>query len=151
MTLYRHFPSKKDSALAFLDLREERWTIEWLKAEIERRAHTPRERLLAVFDLYHEWFQQPDFEGCSFIKVMLESEPGSPLHEAACAQLNKLGDYVTDLALAADVTDPASLSSTWQMLMKGAIVSACAGNINAAAEAKAAASVFLKALSKSVI
>src|SRR6266536_5055169 len=49
MTLYRHYPSKDDLALAFLRRREELWTRCWLQREVERRARTPGERLLAVF------------------------------------------------------------------------------------------------------
>src|SRR6202165_3361696 len=49
-TLYRHFASKEQLVLAFLDLRERRWTREWLEAESESRAATQQERLLIVFD-----------------------------------------------------------------------------------------------------
>ena len=35
MTLYRHFSSKEDLVLAFLERREERWTRLWLQAEVE--------------------------------------------------------------------------------------------------------------------
>src|SRR5258707_1167511 len=52
MTLYRHYPSKKDLALAFLRRREELWTRSWLQQEVERLAHTPAARLLAVFDVF---------------------------------------------------------------------------------------------------
>jgi len=72
MTLYRHYPSKKDLALAFLRRREELWTRSWLQQEVERLAHTPAARLLAVFDVFDKWFRRSDFEGCSFIKVLLE-------------------------------------------------------------------------------
>ena len=34
MTLYRNFPSKDDLALAFLEMREERWTRAWLWTEV---------------------------------------------------------------------------------------------------------------------
>jgi AcrR family transcriptional regulator len=75
MSLYHHFPSKDDLVLAFLELRMERWTRGWLEAEIERRAETPRERLLAVFDVFDEWFHESDFEGCSFILTLMEGGP----------------------------------------------------------------------------
>ncbi len=48
MTLYRHYPSKDDLALAFLRRREELWTRSWLQQEVERRTRAPAERLLAA-------------------------------------------------------------------------------------------------------
>src|SRR6476620_7730380 len=72
MTLYRNFPSKDELILAFLDRRAERWTHEWLESEAAKRGGNPAQRLLAVFDTFDGWFRQADFEGCSFINVMLE-------------------------------------------------------------------------------
>jgi len=40
-TLYRHFASKDDLVLAFLQHREQLWTKEWVEAEARRRADTP--------------------------------------------------------------------------------------------------------------
>ena len=40
-TLYRHFGSKQELVLAFLERREELWTSGWLQAEVERRAANP--------------------------------------------------------------------------------------------------------------
>src|SRR5205807_7684370 len=40
MTLYRHYPSKDDLALAFLRRREELWTRSWLQREAKRRGRT---------------------------------------------------------------------------------------------------------------
>ncbi len=83
-TLYRHFGSKQELVLAFLERREEVWTYGWLAAEVQRRERDPRRRLLAIFDVFDEWFRRPDFEGCSFINVMLEHPAADhPLHVAA--------------------------------------------------------------------
>src|SRR5262245_52676294 len=71
MTLHRHFASKDDLVLAFLERREQLWTKDWLEAEVKRRASEPDEQLLAIFDVFDEWFRQDDFEGCSFINVLL--------------------------------------------------------------------------------
>src|SRR5688572_14049702 len=57
-TLYRHFRSKDELVLAFLGRREQRWTHEWLETEARRRGATPEEQLLAIFDVFHEWFQR---------------------------------------------------------------------------------------------
>ena len=82
MTLYRNFASKDDLILAFLERREERWTRAWLQDTVESRAATPAQRLLAIFDVFGEWFARDDFEGCSFINVMLElDDPGSPVRQ----------------------------------------------------------------------
>src|SRR5712671_3545328 len=64
-TLYKHFRSKDDLVLAFLNQREQFWTRDWVVAEATRRGTTPEEYLLAIFDLFDEWFQRDDFEGCS--------------------------------------------------------------------------------------
>ena len=40
MTLYRNFGSKDELIVAFLAVREERWTRGWLQAEVEQRART---------------------------------------------------------------------------------------------------------------
>lgn len=145
MTLYRHFPSKEHLALAFLEMRDQRWTVDWLKAGVERGPSDPAERLLLIFDLFDEWFQAPDFEGCSFIKVLLESAAGSAVHEAAGHFLIRVRAFVTDLATEACIEGPADFGAAWHMLMEGSIVSACSGNRAAALEAKRAATLLLSA------
>src|SRR3954453_16935034 len=79
-TLYRQFASKQALALAFLRRREEEWTQAWLQTEVEARTADPAGRLLAVFDVFDEWFRRPGFEGCAFINVMLvHAEPDDPV------------------------------------------------------------------------
>src|SRR5277367_6022254 len=50
-TLYRHFPSKDELVLAFLDLREQRWTRDFVEAGALSSSDDPEERLLAIFDV----------------------------------------------------------------------------------------------------
>src|SRR5918997_7119329 len=82
-TLYRHFPSKDDLVLAFLERREERWTRGLVEAEARRRGETPEERLLAVFDVFDEWFRGAAFDTCAFINVLLELGDGHPAGRAS--------------------------------------------------------------------
>src|SRR5919197_5253400 len=99
MTLYRNFPSKDDLILAFLDRRDELWTRAWLQAEAERRGATPAERLLAIFDTFGSWFAREDFEGCSFINVMLEiDDAASPVRQSTVRHLAAIRAFVRDLA-----------------------------------------------------
>ena len=143
-TMYRHFESKQDLVLAFLERREQVWTRAWFQTEVNRRASDPQGRLLAVFDLFDEWFRGPDFEGCSFINVMLEHPDRShPVHQAAVAYLAEIRSYLEDLARQAGIADAEGFAHEWQILMKGAIVAAGEGDRDAALRAKKVATVLL--------
>ncbi len=136
-TLYRHFPSKDDLVLAFLDRREQLWTHEWLETEAKRRGSTPEEQLLAIFDVFDEWFRQDDFEGCSFINVLLETaDREHPVGRSSAVHLEKIRSILRSLAEEADLPDPESFAHTWHILMKGSIVAAGEGDREAAQRAK---------------
>src|ERR1700744_4760057 len=135
--LYRHFGSKQELVLAFLERREEVWTYGWLAAEVQRRERDPRRRLLAIFDVFDEWFREPDFEGCSFINVMLEHpSPDHPLHQAAASYLTRIRAFITELAIDAEVADPGGFARQWHILMKGSIVAAGEGDLDAGRRGK---------------
>jgi len=136
MTLYRHYPSKDDLALAFLRRREEVWTRSWLQQEVERRARTPAEQLLAVFDVFEKWFRRRDFEGCSFIKVLLEHDRGHPVRKAAETHIETIRSFLKRLAADAGVRGADAFARQLQMVMMGSIVAVHAGDRNAARRAK---------------
>ena len=137
-TLYRHFPSKEELVLAFLQRREHRWTREYVEAEARRRGSTPRERLLAIFDVFDEWFHRDDFEGCSFINVLLEmGDLESPLGKASAAHLEYIRSVVRTLADEAGVQDSEAFAHSWHILMKGSIVAAGEGDELAGRRARA--------------
>ena len=136
-TLYRHFRSKEDLVLAFLQRREQRWTRELVEAEARRRGSTPREQLLAIFDVFGEWFEEDDFEGCSFINVLLEAgDRDSPLGNASAAHLEYIRSIVRRLAEEAGIEDAAGFAESWHILMKGSIVAAAEGDALAAQRAR---------------
>jgi AcrR family transcriptional regulator len=136
-TLYRHFASKEDLVLAFLERREELWTKGWLEEEVNGRASEPAERLLAIFDVFDEWFHRRDFEGCSFINVMLEHpDPADRVHRAGVAYLAGIRGFLEGLARAAGIADAEDFARQWHILMKGSIVAAAEGDQDAARRAK---------------
>src|ERR1700694_1474325 len=113
MTFYRHFPSKDDLVLAFLDRREELWTREWLQAESRARASSPEDRLLTIFDLLGEWFRRKDYENCSFIRTLLEvPEARHPLNGAARLHMEHIRDLIAEFAREAAIRDPDDFSRT---------------------------------------
>jgi AcrR family transcriptional regulator len=137
MTLYRHFTCKEQLVLAFLDQRARFWAGGWLQAEIMRRAATPRERLLAIFDVFGEWFRVEGFEGCAFINVMLETtNRDDKVRRASVDHLGKLRELLAQLAGEAGIRDRDRFARKWHLLMKGAIVSAVEGDRDADAHAR---------------
>lgn len=144
MSMYRSFRSKDELVLAVLQRREELWTIRWLQAEVVRRATDPVDRLLAIFDVFDGWFRRRDFEGCLFVNVVLEIEdPAHPIHRAGRAHLANIRSFIQDLAREAGIADPDAFSRQWHILMKGSIVAAGEGDVDAALRAKAIGALLL--------
>ena len=145
MTLYRNFPSKDDLILDFLRRREQLWTRDWLEAESQRRGGTPRDRLLAIFDVFSEWFSRPDFEGCSFLTTMIEvNDREHPVHQAAVGHLANIRGYIESLAADAGIRDADAFARKWHILMKGSIMAAHEGDTAAAARARELGELLLK-------
>jgi AcrR family transcriptional regulator len=137
-TLYRHFASKDELVLAFLQQREQLWTKEWVEAEARRRGDTPEEQLLAIFDLFDEWFHREDFEGCSFINVLLEmNDRTTRVGGASAMHLANIRSFICELATEAGLRDPEQFAHSWHILMKGSIVAAGEGDADAARRAQA--------------
>jgi AcrR family transcriptional regulator len=137
MTFYRHFRSKEDLALAVIERHETLWTRGWFEAEVMRRASEPRERLLAIFDIFDEWFRRPDFEGCFFVNTLVEiPERGDPVREASNRQIAALREIICGLAAQAGIAKPDDFAHKWQMVLLGSIVAATEGITDAASRAR---------------
>lgn len=144
-TLYNHFKSKDELVLATLRQRDELFRNNLMR-ETERLGSTPRERLLSVFDVLHQWFQQKDFSGCMFINASAEfSSHQDPNHIISAEHKRLVRDYIRGLAEQAGVNNAEVLSRQLNLLVEGAIVDAhVSGNSEAAIVAKAMASVFIE-------
>jgi len=143
-TLYRHFASKDELVLAFLQQREQLWTKEWVEAEARRRGATPEEQLLSIFDLFDEWFRRADFEGCSFINILLEmNDRRTTIGEASAMHLANIRALIGALATEAGLSEPEEFAHSWHILMKGSIVAAREGDEDAAQRAQAMARLLI--------
>jgi AcrR family transcriptional regulator len=137
-TLYRHFPSKNDLVLAVLQRREELWTVGMVEQQSRLRGETTEEQLLAMFDVFHDWFQKrEDFDGCSFINVLLELGAAHPAGQASIQYLDNIRTIVRERAEAAGLLDVDNFARSWHILMKGSIIAAAEGDLQAAQRAKA--------------
>ncbi len=148
MTFYRNFVSKDELVRIVLQEHERRWTEEWLKKETLRRFASPKDRLLGMFDLFHEWFQQRRFDGCLFIRTLIESPPASTTHRAAARHLANVRGFIEELAKEAGIKGAADFAGAWQVLLEGAIVAALGGSRAAARLAKPAAAALLASTSR---
>ncbi|MFG3619276.1 TetR/AcrR family transcriptional regulator [Nocardia sp. NPDC047654] len=144
-TLYRHFPSKDDLVLAVLQRREQLWTLGLVETQSRARGNTPEEQLLAIFDVFHDWFQKrEDFDGCSFINVLLELGAAHPAGQASIGYLDNIRAIVRGRAEAAGLCDPDDFARSWHILMKGSIISAAEGDLLAAHRAKLMARMLIE-------
>jgi AcrR family transcriptional regulator len=136
-TLYRHFPTKDDLVLAVLQRREQLWTYELIEAQSRRRGNTPEEQLLAIFDVLHDWFQQHEgYDGCSFIRVLLEMGATHPAGQASIAYMANFRTIIRQRALAAGLLNTDEFARSFHILTKGAIISATEGDQQAAQRAQ---------------
>jgi AcrR family transcriptional regulator len=143
-TLYRHFPSKDALVLAFLERRETVWTRGFVEAGARSRGRTAEERLLAIFDVFDGWFRSDDFDACSFINVLVEMGPSHPTGKASVDYLENIRGVVRSLAEEAGLRDSDEFARSWHILMKGSIISATEGDVDAAKRAQKLAALLIE-------
>ena len=141
--LYSLFPSKDALLIAVLHHRTAEWDAGI--AEAAGREHTPRGKLLAIYDFLNQWFRQDDFRGCAFINSFGELGAVSPeVASVAREQKARFQRYVATLV--SDAGGPASLAPQLAILAEGAqTTAAISGTPDAAAHARAAAAVLIDA------
>ncbi|MBV1921429.1 MAG: TetR family transcriptional regulator [Pseudomonadales bacterium] len=143
-TLYNHFRSKDELVLATLRKRDELFRNNLMR-ETERLASTPRERLLAIFDVVGAWFQEKGFSGCMFINAAAEfPDTADPCRILSAEHKRLVCDYIRDLAEQAGANNPNELAKQLNLLIEGAIVCTYVGADDSSADrAKEMAKVFL--------
>ena len=108
-TLYQHFPSKDDLIAEYL----RRFDPDILPEVFDRTDLTPRERLLAVFDI-----QSPL---CPFIAAAVEiQDPGHPARLLARDYKKGFAARLTDTAREAGAINPEQLGEQLALLLDGA-------------------------------
>jgi AcrR family transcriptional regulator len=130
------FSSRDDLGAAALEKRERDWTFGIVASGALARGTFAETRLLAIFDVFDEWFQRDDYEACTFINVLLEMGPQHPLGRASIIYLDHIRTFVRSLALDAGLIDVEEFARSFHILMKGAILSAAEGDAKAAPRAR---------------
>lgn len=145
-SIYKHFRTKDDLILATLRLRDEQFR-NWLVRRVEALASSPEQRLLAIFDALGEWFLEPGFKGCMFVKASAEfQDRTNPIHAASAEHKRLLQIYFEQLAVKAGVEKPGELAAQLLLLKEGAIIMAHLHDpATVAATARRAANTIVKA------
>ncbi|WP_245827987.1 TetR/AcrR family transcriptional regulator [Sinomonas mesophila] len=142
-TFYRKFRSKDELALAYLD----RWYRARSAAVAEataRHGGSGEAALLAIFDVFNEWFQQGAAEVSSFLHVMMEMGAEHPLGRASIEYLARTREEMASLARSAGLRDPQDFAWSCHILIKGAIVAAAEGDQRAGERAREMASILIE-------
>lgn len=143
-TFYKHFPSKDDLAVAYLDRVDDRWRGQ-LQAAAAAAGPDPRARLVGMFDALLTVCQQDDFHGCAFINTAAESAPDSLLHARSVEHKAAVRAWVRDTAAQGGARDPAALARALTLLLDGALAEGVLdGDPSAARAAKEAAAALVE-------
>jgi AcrR family transcriptional regulator len=125
-SLYKHFESKTDLLVAYIQRTRERW-FERLEAAIEKSSD-PKNKLLTLFDYHGERQESREFGGCPFIKANDEAGMSDPRVLAEIQQTKQLlKDTVNKLVAGSGhkklLTDK-ELSEIIFLLVEGGVVAA---------------------------
>ncbi len=119
-TLYRWFASKDKLIEEVMKYRAEQW-IQWFEKAVTERGKTPKERLLATFDVLREWYASPGFRGCPFINAVLEiADPSHKAHHVSINLRESIRQIIMRLATEAGVQAPDAFSKQYLLLIGGA-------------------------------
>lgn len=120
--IYKHFRTKEDLILATLRLRDEQFR-NWLRRRVEALAPEPEGQLLAIFDALGEWFEEPGFRSCMFIKASSEYQDNThPIHATSAEHKRLLAIYFAGIAEKTNTADPEGLARQLLIIKEGAIV-----------------------------
>lgn len=122
MSLYKYFPSKDDLVLAHLQKSGTEMRSRIVNA-IDSKATEPKQKLLAVFDVFEELLVTPEFRGCPFINASAEfAEQANPVQQASAEFYEDFRKLFSVLAQQAGIANPDLVSKQLLMLIVGAIV-----------------------------
>ncbi|KRB48090.1 TetR/AcrR family transcriptional regulator [Terrabacter sp. Root181] len=141
-TFYKHFPSKDDLVVSYLDKVDGVWTGQ-LHAAALAAGDEPAAQLVGLFDALGTACRREGYRGCAFINAAAESQPGTPVHDRTVAHKAAVLAWVQDLAEQAGAHDPATLARSLTLLLDGGLAS---GSLDADPEAPAVARASARAL-----
>lgn len=121
-TLYRHFPSKEDIIVSYLESRKSRLQASFIDY-LTRKRGTYRDKALSVFDGLVKNLKAPGFRGCAFLMAVAEHGESPRVREAARSYKLFLRDQLRSV-LANEVSNSGELAEQLLLVYEGAIATA---------------------------
>jgi AcrR family transcriptional regulator len=121
VTFYRHFPSKDDLVLAYLDGRStlERNALEQLRSQAGDACGT----LLAIAHAIGDMGCSPGFRGCPFINAAAEyADPAHPARKLIAAHRAWFATFLQELLREMAVPDPEAVADQLVIVRDGGMV-----------------------------
>jgi AcrR family transcriptional regulator len=123
MSLYRHFPSKDDLIVAYLE-ESNRQFWEWLEGAV-KDLDDPSSKLIGMFEAIEKLATSPKCLGCTFQGTSAEfPDRDHPGHQVALGHKKTVRDRFTNLAREAGLGDSEQIGNQLLLLMDGAWVAA---------------------------
>ena len=133
-TFYRHFPSKQDLILAYLQRVHDDFAAR--AAAAQEAAGDPGEMLRLIGHNITAQLLEPGFRGCAFINAASEFEdPDGPIMRAVLAHRTWFHDLVRDTFASAGHPQPDLAASRYVMLRDGATTAGHLGDPSYARDA----------------
>lgn len=124
MTIYKHFSSREELVLEAIRYRCEHWEL-WFRTAVSKHRGTAQERLLAVFDVIEEWFNQPSFQKCPFSTTAAEiGDANHAVHQECRRPMELARAYLLEVSREAGCADPEGLTRKMLLLLGGCILTA---------------------------
>lgn len=132
-TLYRHFPTKDDLIVAYLEENDRRFWSRFNKV-VTSCEGKPAEQIVALFETLIKRLLKPDFRGCPFLNARVEfPNIDHPAHKFAIKHERELQESLSHLSQQAGARDPEQLANQLMLIINGAMVSTSLLNATAIA------------------
>lgn len=118
-TMYRHFPTKEDLMVAYLDVRDAKY-FEWITSTTTED-HLPREAIQREIELLATAVTTPRSEGCAFLNAASEfSDPSHPVRRRVAKHKSDVVQHLRSLAEQAGIPDAQHVAEKLALLADGA-------------------------------
>lgn len=128
-TLYRHFKSKDDLIVAYLEeMNRQFWA--WIDGATAPH-DTPQAQLIAIFDALQKLISTPTCYGCPFLIAISEFPQAShPSHAVAVQNKEAVRARLLALCTDMDAKNPQALANQLYLMMDGAFMSSRMYGVN---------------------